>query len=65
MANPVGTAGNPSQITNIPVSQPRPETEQARPDRAEEAREAEPQPSARNDRPDPDSNVGNNIDTSA
>jgi len=60
MASPVDSSSTVSQITNTPASQPKPRGDPAQ---TEESRT--PEPPARRENPDPDSNIGNNIDTSA
>ena len=65
MATPVGPTGTASQAVNTPVSEARPKAEQAEPKRVEETRAAEQESTDRRKSPDPDSNTGQNIDTTA
>ena len=60
MATPVGPAGTATPVVNIPAAERRPA-----PEPVEETRPTEPERSVRRENQDPDSNTGNNIDTTA
>ena len=65
MATPIDPAGTASQVTNIAPAERRPETEASESRRVEETQATETSSSPRNQTPDPDSNTGRNIDTTA
>ena len=65
MATPVDPAGTASQVVNIPASEPRPRSEQVEPEPVERTPATESEPAPRRQTPDPDSNTGHNIDTTA
>ncbi|MCW8854451.1 MAG: hypothetical protein OQK76_09445 [Gammaproteobacteria bacterium] len=65
MATPVDSAGTASQVVNIPASEPRPRTEQVESEPVERTPTTESEPTPRRQIPDPDSNTGQNIDTTA
>ena len=65
MAAPVSPTGTAPQVVNTPTAEPRPKAEQAEPRRAEETRATEQESTDRRKSPDPDSNTGQNIDTTA
>ena len=65
MATPINPAGTASQVVNIAPAERAPQRERAEPERVEETRAAEPSPAPRRETPESDSNLGNNVDTTA
>lgn len=65
MATSIGPAGTASQIINIPPTERKPDVAQPEPGGAEQTPATEPDSQPRREPRETDSNIGNNIDTTA